>query len=477
MEKVTSSLQISKKFFFLTPTVRKFTTWNVLLFLIMLLAVNAMFIFVTVYILHSGIDKRLSHEMDNVIATINVTGTDISIIDFSELNEHDFNTISDVSWLLQIYDTDGNVLITSNNLNEFGSIPLELEITGSEFVFSDMNVGEDRLRMGYTSLYNEKGEQVAILQLATFENELWFIRNKMIVFNLFLIPVIIIIVIVTSVFIAKKSFAPVNKIIETAETISAGNLNTRIDYKAKPEDELGRLRDTLNQLFDRIEVNINQLSQFTDHAAHQMMNPLTAVKTELEYILKKERSADEYKEALNKLLIQTDQMIKIVRTLLMISKQDNNNDVSHSVFNFSNLIQNIIVSEFAKESIQSSIEKEVYVRGNTDKFHIIVENLVDNAIKYSNDDKDVSVTLSKNDAVANLIVKDNGIGISDIDKEKVFDRFYRSEKAEKLGIKGYGLGLSLVKLLIEEAGGKISIEDNDPSGTIFTVTLPYLALT
>jgi len=477
MEKVTSSLQIRKKTFFLTPTVRRFTTWNVLLFLILLLVINVMFIFITVYILHSGIDKNLSHEMDKVLATISITGSDISIIDFSELNEHDFNTIFDGSMFLQIYDTDGNVLIASNNLKEFGSLPVELEITTNEFVFSDRNVGEDRLRMGYTSLYNEKGEQVAILQLATFENELWIIRKKMIVFNLFLLPGLIIIVIVASVFIAKKSFSPVNKIIKTAETISAGNLNTRIDYKAKPEDELGRLRDTLNQLFDRIEVNINQLSQFTDHAAHQMMNPLTAVKTELEYILKKERSPDEYKEALNELLIQTDQMIKIVRTLLMISKQDNTSDNSQSVFNISNLIQKIIVTEFSKDNIQSSVEKEVYVRGDTDKFHIVVENLVGNAIKYSNNDKMVSISLTKDDTFANLIIKDNGIGISDFDKEKVFDRFYRSEKAEKLGIKGYGLGLSLVRLLIEEAGGEISIKDNEPSGAIFTVTLPYLALT
>ena len=89
----------------------------------------------------------------------------------------------------------------------------------------------------------------------------------------------------------------------------------------------------------------------------------------------------------------------------------------------------------------------------------------------------VSVTLTKDDSVADLIVKDSGIGISDIDKEKVFGRFYRSEKAEKFGIKGYGLGLSLVKLLIEEAGSKISIENNEPTGTLFTVTLPYLALT
>jgi len=89
----------------------------------------------------------------------------------------------------------------------------------------------------------------------------------------------------------------------------------------------------------------------------------------------------------------------------------------------------------------------------------------------------VNLTLTKSNTVANLIIEDNGIGINDIDKEKVFDRFYRSENAENLGIKGFGLGLSLAKLLIEEAGGKIFIADNEPNGAIFTVTLPYLALT
>ena len=313
-------------------------------------------------------------------------------------------------------------------------------------------------RVGFISLLSDKGKSVAILQLATFEKQFEEVYNNLVTFNLYSFPILIIIIIFASIFLARKSFAPINKIIATANRISAGNLNTRIDYKAKPDDELGRLRDTLNQLFDRIEVNINQLSQFTDHASHQMMNPLTAVKTELEYILKKERSDNEYREALNKLLIQTDQMIKIVRTLLMISKQDNNNDISHSVFNFSNLVQKIIVTEFAKDNIQSSIEKEVYVRADADKFYIVVENLVDNAIKYSKSDKMVKVELTKNGSYANFIVKDNGIGISDIDKEKVFDRFYRSESAEKLGIKGYGLGLSLVKLLIEEAGGKFQLK-------------------
>ena len=462
---------------FFTDTIKRFTTWNVLVFLLIILLFNIFLIIVISYTLHQSIDIRLKHEMENIIASLDISDSSIIITDFSEFNEPDLAGITETPYFLQIYTIDGEVLITSKNLKYYKNIPIETEDDFLSFIFKDIDVDNDNLRAGFISLLSDKGKRVAVLQLATFEKQFEAVYNNLVTFNLYSFPMLIIIIIFASIFLARKSVAPINKIITTAERISAGNLNTRIDYKAKPDDELGRLRDTLNQLFDRIEANINQLSQFTDHASHQMMNPLTAVKTELEYILKKERSDNEYREALNKLLIQTDQMIKIVRTLLMISKQDNNNDKSQSVFNFSNLIQNIIVTEFAKDNIQSSIEKEVYVRGDTDKFYIVVENLVDNAIKYSNGDKMVSVTLTKDGSVANLIVKDNGIGISDIDKEKVFDRFYRSEKAEKLGIKGYGLGLSLVKLLIEEAGGNISIKDNEPGGTIFIVTLPYLALT
>jgi len=464
---------------FFTDTVKRFITWNVLVFLLIILLFNIFLIIVISYTLHQSIDIRLKHEMENIIASLDISDSSIIITDFSEFNEPDLAGITETPYFLQIYTIDGEVLITSKNLKYYKNIPIETEDDFPSFIFKDIDidVDNDNLRAGFISLLSDKGKRVAVLQLATFETQFEAVYNNLVTFNLYSLPLLIVIIIFASIFLARKSLAPINKIIATAERISAGNLNTRIDYKAKPDDELGRLRDTLNQLFDRIEVNINQLSQFTDHASHQMMNPLTAVKTELEYILKKERSHNEYKEALIKLLIQTDQMIKIVRTLLMISKQDNNNDKSQSVFNFSNLIQNIIVTEFAKDNIQSSLEKEVYVRGDTDKFYIVVENLVDNAIKYSNSDKMVSVSLTKNDTFANLIVKDNGIGISDIDKEKVFDRFYRSEKAEKLGIKGYGLGLSLVKLLIEEAGGRISIKDNEPSGTIFIVALPYLALT
>ncbi len=80
----------------------------------------------------------------------------------------------------------------------------------------------------------------------------------------------------------------------------------------------------------------------------------------------------------------------------------------------------------------------------------------------------------KNDHVAELRITDNGLGIDDREKQKVFDRFYRTERIQKLGIKGYGLGLSLVKAIVLQSGGTISISDNEPRGTVFTISLPII---
>ena len=435
-----------------------------------------MFIIITVYILHSVIDKRIGHEIDNVIATLEIKDTVINIIDFTELNEHSFNTVEDGSFFLQIYDLRGNIFISSNNLKEYHVIPLFYDVKPNEVKYSDLGLGEDRLRMGYQSLRNERGDEVAILQLGTFETELKVIRDKHIEFNLYLLPGLILIVIVVSIFIAKKSFKPINFIIETAERISAKKMSSRIVYETKNGDELGRLRDTLNGLFDRVESYVNQLSQFTDHASHQLMNPLTAAKTELEFILKHDRTTEEYKQSLQQLLEQTDHMVKIVRTLLMLSKQEKDNESNKTVFNLSKLIKANIPSQIDSHLIKMVLEDDIYIRGDSEKFLMVIENLVDNAVKYSLNNEPVTIKLSETENKIVLIVEDNGIGIKPMEKSQVFNKFYRGKASETIGIKGHGLGLSLVKTILLEMGAKIKIEDNLPKGSRFIVTIKALKM-
>ena len=102
---------------------------------------------------------------------------------------------------------------------------------------------------------------------------------------------------------------------------------------------------------------------------------------------------------------------------------------------------------------------------------MVIENLVDNAVKYSPNNKEVNVTLRQNGDNIELIVADNGIGINNLDKKRIFDRFYRSGDSEKIGIKGYGLGLSLVKTILDEMEAEIKVENNEPSGSKFIIVL------
>jgi signal transduction histidine kinase len=460
---------------FLTDTVRRFVFWNALIFLAILVLFNIFLFSVISFVLKESIDIRLKHEIENVVASLKITDSSISIIDFSEFNEPDLSEITETPYFLQIYTQSGEILISSRNVELYRSVPIDTLFEVSEYTFNDFELGNDNLRIGYLPLYDSAGTKAAILQLATFENQYKSILNNLIIFNLLSIPVIIIIIVLASIFLAKKSFSPINKIISIADNISAKSLKERIEYKANAYDEMGRLRDTLNKLFERIETYIDQLSHFTDHASHQLMNPLTAVKSELEYILKRKRTEEEYVETLNKLLLQTDHMIKIVKTLLIISKQERGDANNQQIFNLSNLIRDKVRPEVISTSIKYNINDGIYIKGDSEKFFIVFINVIDNALKYS-DNSIVNVEISKNKDSAIARISDLGIGISAEDKKKVFDRFYRTEESERRGIRGYGLGLSLSKSIIEEAKGRITISDNKPTGTIITIELPLITL-
>jgi signal transduction histidine kinase len=281
---------------------------------------------------------------------------------------------------------------------------------------------------------------------------------------------------------AKIVFKPLNNIISTAQRINQNNLSERIIIDASPDDEIGKLRDTINELFDKIENYINELKHFTDLVSHQLMNPITAIITEIEYVLKRDRSIEEYKASLQRLEEKVDSMANIIKTLLLIARSEKSKTKSEFVFNFSKLLRKEIENYFSKNylnnnfNLKTYIEAELYLRGEAEKFSMVLQNLFSNAKKFSIDSLDVTIKAFKNNNKIILEVADKGIGIDDDDKIKVFNKFYRTEKAEKLGILGFGLGLNLVKTIVEEASGKIEILDNHPNGTIIKITLPSIEL-
>ena len=255
--------------------------------------------------------------------------------------------------------------------------------------------------------------------------------------------------------------------------ISARNISKRIDFKASKNDAYTKLRDTLNNLFDRLENQILQISEFTDNASHQLMSPLTAIKSELDYVLKRERSAPEYVESLSILREQTDSMIEIVRALLILARESDTRKIHNTVFNLSKLIEEKIKILYQLDEIEYEITSGISLRGNQEYFKVVICNLIENAIKYSDKNSvKIKVIADYEEASVKISVEDNGIGITDADKKKIFEKCYRGPDSES--IKGYGLGLSLAAAIVKQMGGSIEVLDNIPRGTIFKLKFPKI---
>lgn len=469
-------MQIKIKIPIISDTVKKLIINQVLIISLFLLTLNFALVSILNYVLTENLDLRLKHEIEKILETISVIEEGIEIISFRELNESDFNLLTENPYFLQIYDLDCTMLLQSKNLSLYKSIPCEIPPFQSDYTYKFISIEHERLRAGYYSLKGKNGKTVAILQLCIFTRDFDKMMSKVLQINLFVLPIILILVVITSYVIARKSFKPLNMIIDEANKISATDLNKRIIVDAKETDEMGRLRDTLNNLLDRINSHINELSNFTDQASHQLMNPLTALNAELDYLLKKERTIDEYRNTIIELKSQTEHMINIVRTLLIITKSSRSIGQSKSVINLSKLITNNIQTLFKRYNIVYNVEPNIYIKGESEKILMAIQNLISNAIKYSPEGSEVRVNLLRENLIIRLEVIDSGIGIPDAEKHKVFERFYRSESVEKMGIKGYGLGLSLVKAILNEIGAEIKISDNKPQGTIFTVFITSVIL-
>ncbi len=459
-----------------TRTTLRNAGWTIAVMVGLYLLFNIFSILILDHQLEIRLDKQIKHEIDHFLSTFYVQHDSVFITHIREFQEPDLITVSESAFYLQIYDKKGRVLVRSQNLQQFSPIPIRLGPQEDEIHFENLMLDGEVLRVGYQKLYNSDHEFFGYLQLATPKAGAKAISKKLILFNVLTFPFTLLLIIAISVFLAKKSYQPINKIIDLANKISATNLSERLAYEADPNDELGRLRDTLNQLFDRLERQIKQISDFTDNASHQLMSPLTVLNTELELILKQSDKNDKQRPVLEVMHEQTQRMIHIVKTLLVMARVQHSCEDQRRVFNIATVINEDIRKLFRDHRITYEIEKNLHVRGNRDYFSLVVQNLIDNAIKYSDSHAPVLVRAYKEHSMVHLEVEDFGVGISDEEKTMIFERFYRGRASDQYEARGFGLGLSLVYSVVTAMGGKIDVLDNHPRGTRFIISLKALDL-
>lgn len=460
----------------LTKTVRRNAVLIASIFIIFLLVFNLILYYVINYQLTDVLDSKIRHEMEHVWSAFEIKNNKVNIIRASEFQESDLVKMSDNPFFLQIYSSTGQVLFASENIKYFNTIPLVYPSFDSPEYFTNTITENEEIRTGYKKIFNEAGRHIGFFQLSARRLRLEEALTKILIYNLLLLPFILVIIVFISIFISKKTIKPIRSIIDTADRISAVNLKERLQFDTDPDDEMSKLKSTLNNLFDRLEIQIQQIASFSDNASHQLMTPLTTINAELDFVIKKEALNIDTRQSLLIIKEQSDQIIGIIKSLLIMARAGKDSFDSNLIFSVNSVIEKSIKPFFPQANIQYDIKEEIYLRGRGENFTIVLQNLLDNAIKYSSADSKITFASNLVNNNAEITISDNGLGIPSQEKERVFERFYRSKRADELGIKGYGLGLSLVKAIVLSMNGKIELKDNETRGTKVILTFPIVRL-
>lgn len=219
--------------------------------------------------------------------------------------------------------------------------------------------------------------------------------------------------------------------------------------------------------------------EFVANVSHELRTPITVVKSYAETLMDYREHDETEEHFLNVINEETDRMTRLIRDLLALSKLDNNKEMQKLPFSLPELV-NSVCERVAIEASEHSqtITKEIdetlgNILGDRDRIEQVLVNIVGNAVKYTKDGGKIHVTLNKTEDDAVITVKDNGIGIPKEDQGRIFERFYRVDKARSRAMGGTGLGLAIAKEIVDAHGGKIGLESIEGRGTTVIISLPY----
>jgi heavy metal sensor kinase len=278
-------------------------------------------------------------------------------------------------------------------------------------------------------------------------------------------------------FIIRRALQPVTSVVQTAKHITADDLSLRIEAKNQ-KDEIGALVATFNDMIARLEKSVRKIRQFSGDVSHELRTPLTIIRGEIEVVLRKARSAEEYHETLESVLDETHHMEKIIDDLLFLSRLEATDKIEFSDDVELNEILSRVWDSRSPAAREKGIELKMLpsspsrIRGERTLLERLLTNLVDNAVRYTPAGGNVVMGVEERGPWLVLTVRDTGIGIPEESLPLIFDRFYVVDPSRSKESGGSGLGLSIVKSVADIHGAVIDIRSRVEEGTTFTIRFP-----
>lgn len=440
----------------------RLTITYALLFFAGLALVNFATLFSINYYVKQTVAQQL-HAVDQVI-----TNDVKSLADIPKMELKKFSQIADNLDVSLIYNS--RIIYNTGevyNLNE------QLNIEVGKVLTSES--GENRITVLNDKITLNDGSTLDIQVVKDMNNEDNFI-HALAGIMLFIDGFVFLLAIVGGYFISRKALSPIDLITKQAKEISVSDLSARIQIDG-PEDELKRLSDTFNDLIARIQCSYEKQNRFTLDASHELATPLAVIKGYIDVLDrwgKDDRSVLD--ESIAAIKVELVNMTSLMDTLLLLSKSDNEvYKIEKSEFCMAEIIKEV-VKESNLVDPNHRVECNEYIKlqlnGDRKLIKQMLRAIIDNSIKYSPNETIINITYGLSGNRVKIEILDEGIGISKEDVNLIFDRFYRADKARSRANGGVGLGLSIVKWIVEIHEGNIEAESELGKGTKMIIVLP-----
>jgi heavy metal sensor kinase len=451
----------------------RLTLWYVLLLAIILAAFSAGIYLTLRHNLYDNLDDSIQNRANILLDVMGYEGSRPTLA--GRVSSADPNA---GEHFVRVFDASGAV--TFDNSAAAGDVPVDTSAVERALAGrpSTRTVSVDGESMRVRTLPIDRNAAISgALEVGLSEGDVSDTLRTLLLILGVAYPVTLALASFGGVFLAGRALSPIDKLTRLARRMSAEDLSQRLNLRL-PDDEVGRLARTFDEMIARLDDAFRRQRQFTADASHELRTPLTAMKGQVEVALSRSREAAAYREVLQAVNEEVDRLIRLVGSLLTLAKADAGQiPIACEVVNLGELITAAVeqVRPVARQrdlDVRVEPGPDVTLKADEDLLLQLLLNLLDNAVKYTPSGGQVTVGWSADGRHVDLWVRDTGIGIASEHLPHIFDRFYRADKARSRAEGGAGLGLSICRWIAEAHGGSISVQSAPGKGATFTVRLP-----
>ena len=369
---------------------------------------------------------------------------------------------------------DGIYYIKYNEQNEIiaGKFPKDFDIALA-FSIEDINIYqvENKKFLYYDTRLQDEDDWIrGIYPLGKVQKEIETLWNIAIALSvLFLIFVVIV-----GYRIIKNAFKPVKQISDTALKIKRSkDFSNRIKLEDSNDDEIHKMASTFNEMLDTVEEVFIHEKQFSSDVSHELRTPITVILAQSDYALQYSDTFEEAKESLEVINRHAKRMTNLINQIMELSKLERQKEIEKEKINLSNIVLQLLedykpLLESKNLNLIYNVEKDIRIQGNKIMLERVFLNILMNAVKFTK--TNIEVSLTREDKTAVLKIRDDGIGISEENKKFIWERFFQvNDSRNKEENKGSGLGLSMVKKIVDLHSATIDLESELEQGTCFTI--------